>query len=230
MSSQTTVSQHPSSAVLLDHVTGTLSVAHHLVVATHLLSCPECQDDVTSWEKVGVALNAGIQAVEPPTGLLDRCLDTIAQEEARRANYGMERNRVNGRLLGGTAFPIVLESLNQRKLRCLAPGVRHSTLWRGHGSTLHLIRVKADVALPAHRHRGLELTCVLSGAYRARGNLYTVGDMSEEDGNDDRDTRPEEDHRVVAEPGGDCVCIMATTGRLRFSRWTARMLQIVMPF
>ena len=230
MSSSTAVSQHPSSAVLLDHVTGTLNFAHHLVVATHLLSCRSCQKDVIFWEKVGSALVTSIQMVEPPTDLLDRCLVTVAQGEARRAIYRMGQNEVNGRLLGGIVLPPVLEGLNQRRLRWLAPGIRHSTLWRGHGSTLHLIRVEAGVTLPAHRHRGLELTCVLSGAYKARGNLYTVGDVSEEDANEESDTRPEEDHRVVAEPGEGCVCIMATTGRLRFSGWTARMLQIVMPF
>ena len=37
-----------------------------------------------------------------------------------------------------------------------------------------------------HRHRGLELTCVLSGAYHdGDGMLYSAGDVSEEDGDDE---------------------------------------------
>ena len=99
------------------------------------------------------------------------------------------------------------------------------------GRTLHFIRVKPGVTLPGHRHRGLELTCVLSGAYHdGNGRLYTPGDVSEEDDDEEDNPRHDEDHLVVAEPSQDCVCVMATTGRLLFSGWMARLLQPVMPF
>ena len=85
--------------------------------------------------------------------------------------------------------------------------------------------------MPGHRHRGLELTCVLSGAYHdGSGKLYTAGDVSEEDDDEEDNPRHDEDHLVVAELSQDCVCVMATTGRLLFSGWMARLLQPVMPF
>ena len=217
---------HPSSAVLLDHVAGTLSFAHSCIVSVHVLRCSTCQGTVSFLEKTGSLLLAGVQPVEPPSGLLERCLSSLAQDQASRASTRAATTEA----VDDTILPSPLEDLKPSRLRWLAPGIRHSTLWRDDRSTLHFIRVKAGVMLPAHRHRGLELTCVLSGAYRDDGKLYGVGDVSEEDDVDEDHLRPERDHVVVAEPPEDCVCIMATTGRLRFSGWMARLLQPVMPF
>ncbi len=231
MRSSTAFSSHPSSAVLLDHVTGTLSFAHSCIVATHVLHCSPCQDTVLFLGRTGNLLLGGVQPVEPPSGLLERCLSSIAQDRGSRASHRSARNASEMRYaLGDTILPPPLDDLKPGRLRWLAPGIRHSTLWRDDRSTLHLIRVKAGIMLPAHRHRGLELTCVLSGAYQDNGRLYTVGDVAEEDDNGKDHSRRERDHLVVAEPPEDCVCIMATTGRLRFSGWMARLLQPVMPF
>ncbi len=186
VSSSTVFSSHPSSAVLLDHVTGALGFAHHCVVATHLLHCSTCQETVLFWESTGNLLFADMQPVEPPAGLLERCLVSIAQNERPLARRGRARNASDTRqAIGDIVWPPSLDGLRPSRLRWLAPGIRHSTLWRDDRSTLHLIRVKAGVMLPAHRHRGLELTCVLSGAFQDGSKLYTVGDVSEEDDDDE---------------------------------------------
>lgn len=221
MSGSAAFSKHPSSAVLLDHVAGTLGFAHHLVVATHLLSCPGCRDAVAFCEKIGSTLLGRIRPVEPPSGLLQRCLVDLDRAEMRRAR---------GRRIEDPILPPSLAGLEAGPLRWLAPGIRHSTIWRDRRSTLHLIRVQPGVTLPPHRHRGLELTCVLSGSYQASGARYGVGDLSEEDDDDEGSPRRGEDHLVMAEPTEDCVCLMATTGRLRFTGWIAHLLQPVMPF
>lgn len=231
MTSPIAFSKHPSNAVLLDNVTGTLSFAHHLVVETHLLSCVECQDSILFLEKVGQGLLDDLQPVQPPPGLLNRCLSSISREKAPRTGHIAAENGSDPRnMIGETVLPSSLQDLKPNKLRWLAPGIWHSTLWRDHSSTLHFIRVRGGVMLPAHRHHGLELTCVLSGAFQASGKLYNVGDVSEEDDNDEDDSGGEQDHLVVAELAEDCMCIMATTGRLRFRGWMARLLQPVMPF
>ena len=226
-----TAFNHPSSAVLLDHVTGALSFAHSSIVSVHVLHCPRCLDTVSFLEKTGSLLLACVQPVEPPSGLLERCFSSIAQDQEPRANARETRSEAETRCaVGDTILPSPLDGLTPSRLRWLAPGIRHSTLWRDGRGTLHFIRVKPGIMLPAHRHRGLELTCVLSGAYQDDGKLYSVGDVSEEDDGEDDHQRREQDHLVVAEPPEDCVCIMATTGRLRFSGWMARLLQPVMPF
>ena len=225
-------SNHPSSAVLLDHVNGSLGVAHDRVVATHVLACPTCQEEVSFCEDIGTFLLTGRKSVEAPAGLLERCLGSIASEEPPRRHRGAAGEPETPYRIGGTVLPLSLVGLDPGRLRWLAPGVRHSTLWQDHRSTLHFISVDPGVTLPAHRHRGLELTCVLSGAFHDNGTRYEMGDISEEDDDDDDDDnrRRDQDHLVVADRPEACVCIMATTGRLRFSGWMARLLQPVMPF
>ena len=231
VSSATAFGSHPSSAVLLDHVTGTLSFAHRCIVATHVLHCPACQDTVLFCERTGDLLLADVQPLRPPSGLFERCLVSIEEDEAGRARPGRRGDQPGTPyVVGDTVLPPSLDGLTSGRLRWLAPGIRHSTLWRDDRGTLHLIRVRAGVMLPAHRHRGLELTYVLSGAYHDDDRIYRVGDLSEEDDDDEGGSGRERDHLVMAEPPGDCVCIMATTGRHRFSGWMARLLQPVMPF
>ncbi|MBE7209542.1 MAG: hypothetical protein INR65_00845 [Gluconacetobacter diazotrophicus] len=231
MSGSTTINNHPSSAVLLDHAAGSLSFAHYCVVATHLLRCPDCRDAVSFWEKIGNARLAAAPPLQPPSGLLERCLASIDRYEASRdSSPRPEAGPVRPEALDGTILPPPLRSLKPGRLRWLAPGIRHRTLWHDDRGTLHLIRVRPGVSLSAHRHRGLELTCVLGGAYRADGRRFDVGDLSEEEDDDEDNLRGERDHVVVAEPSSDCICIMATTGRLRFSGWLARLFQPVMPF
>lgn len=232
MSGSSVITSHPSSAVLLDHVTGSLGFAHRCVLATHLRRCSTCQDTVLFLERVGSQLISAMEPVEPPPDLLDKCLTSVAQESSSRGKRKKSRHQLElAHELAGIASPPSLDDLKPGRLRWLAPGLWHRTLWHDEYSTLHFIRVKPGVSLPGHRHRGLELTCVLSGAYHdGNGKLYAAGDVSEEDDDDEDNPRHDEDHLVMAELSQDCVCVMATTGRLLFNGWMARLLQPVMPF
>ncbi len=232
MSGSSAITNHPSSAVLLDHVTGSLGFAHRCVLATHLRHCAACRETVLFLERVGNQLLSAVEPVEPPSALRDKCLASVARERSPRGRRRKARNRLEAfRQDAGVVPPPSLDDLKPGRLRWLAPGLWHATLWHDDRSTLHFIRVRPGVTLPAHRHRGLELTCVLSGAYHdGDGRLYSAGDVSEEDDDDEDGSRRDEDHLVVAEAAQDCVCVMATTGRLLFSGWMARLLQPVMPF
>lgn len=232
MSGSSAVTNHPSSAVLLDHVTGSLGFAHRCVLATHLRHCSACQDTVLFLEGVGGQMLSAVEPVEPPPDLVDRCLTSVARKKSSPRKRKKPKNQLDVfHEEAGMVPPPSLDDLKPGRLRWLAPGLWHRTLWHDAYSTLHLIRVKPGVALPGHRHRGLELTCVLSGAYHdGSGRLYSAGDVSEEDDGEEENPRHDEDHLVMAEPSQDCVCVMATTGRLLFTGWMARLLQPVMPF
>ena len=99
--------------------------------------------------------------------------------------------------------------LRDVRLRWLAPGVRHAVLLRGPTEgTLRLLRVRPGTALPRHAHRGTKLTLVLEGAFADETGRHGPYDLVEVEG--------EESHRPVAEEPADCVCLIATEGRLRF--------------
>ena len=228
----TTPSKHPSSAVLLDYASDTLGFAHRLVVDTHVLHCQACKETILFLESIGSELAGSLPIVAPPADLFDRCLASFDKVAATRSQGRTpEPRRERSCVVDRTELPSPLQDLRPTRLRWLTPGIRHSTLWRDEFSTLHFIRVNAGVTLPAHSHRGLELTCVLKGAFRDNDGHYAVGDVAEEDEDySEGSSRREQDHLVAAEPQGSCTCILATTGRLRFSNWMIRLVQFTLPF
>ena len=81
-----------------------------------------------------------------------------------------------------------------------------------------LLLAQPSRSLPRHGHSGLELTCVLSGAFADGSGTYRAGDLSE----------PVTDHDqpplvIGAEP---CLCVIASEGmRLRgLLGWAQRVI------
>lgn len=71
-----------------------------------------------------------------------------------------------------------------------------------------LLLVQPGRSLPPHGHDGMELTCVLSGAFDDAGRVFAAGDLDE----------PEVDHNypLVTVSKGPCLCVIASEGvRLR---------------
>jgi putative transcriptional regulator len=70
-----------------------------------------------------------------------------------------------------------------------------------------------------HAHTGLEMTCVLAGAFRREGERYGPGDFDFGDG----DIR----HEPRIEEGDDCVSLVALQGELR---WRGLLGRLIQPF
>jgi putative transcriptional regulator len=68
-----------------------------------------------------------------------------------------------------------------------------------------------------HSHTGLEMTCVLSGAFRHDGGYFGPGDFDLGD--------ESVDHRPIVDDGEDCVCLVAMHGELRLNGVLGRMMQ-----
>jgi len=115
--------------------------------------------------------------------------------------------------------PVTLEALAVGRWWWLGPGIRLMPLRRrdASGTRLDLLRVAPGVAMPGHGHTGPELTCILQGAYADETGEYAAYDIAEGDA--------ALDHTPVASPGADCICLVATTGRLRGHTRLARLVQ-----
>ncbi len=74
------------------------------------------------------------------------------------------------------------------------------------GARSYLLGVGPGIAVPLHTHKGMELVCVLKGAYRDRGRVYREGDFAE---NDD-----EVEHQPRVTRDGECVCLIAADNLL----------------
>lgn len=200
------IQHHPSKATLLAHAVGVLGPAYDLVVAAHLALCPDCRAKA----EAEMALGGELLDALPPTplapGALERAmkeLDALASEEPDSAKAAEPRSA------GAGDLPVALRDLlHAARPRWLAPGIRQAILLHRTDGTLRLLRVGPGRALPRHGHHGAELTLVMEGAFADERDRYEPGDLAEAD--------QDVNHRPVAEGAADCVCLVATLGRLRF--------------
>jgi putative transcriptional regulator len=164
-----------------------------------------CREALLLTEEVGGALIAELS----PAPLADDALDhVLARLDAPAA----------------PAFPVeaprtTLAALATGRWWWIAPGIRLMPL-AGRDETdtrLDLIRVAPGMKMPQHDHSGPEIACILQGAYGDETGEYRVGDVAEGE--------PGLDHAPQALAGEDCICLIATTGRLRAHTLVARTMQ-----
>ncbi len=199
------IRRHPSEATLVAHAAGTLWAAARPVVQGHLDLCEHCRVAFGLAEAVGGALLDEL----PPAPLSPDALRRVTERLGGRAGASAQPAASPAPAAAAEEANMSPADLRDVRLRWLAPGVRHAVLLRGPAEgTLRLLRVRPGTALPRHAHRGTELTLVLEGAFADETGRHGPGDLVEVEG--------EESHRPVAEGTADCVCLVATEGRLRF--------------
>ena len=78
------------------------------------------------------------------------------------------------------------------------------------------MRIKSGTAMPSHTHEGTELTLVLAGGFSDERGHFLRGDLAEVDAS--------VDHRPIADPGDDCICLAVTDAPLRLTGPFGRLL------
>jgi putative transcriptional regulator len=196
---------HPPSEFLVAYAAGSLPEPQALLIATHLSLCPDCRKDVAQLDEVGGALLADLPPTEVEPDALGRLMARLDEPvpppppmpadpvlpAPLRAYVGRSIDGVEWRWLGAGVEDFVLPMP--------APG----------DFVCRLVRVGAGRTIPLHTHDGDELTLVLSGGFSDENGRYARGDISVGD--------PTIEHRPVADPGGACICLIVTEGKVRFS-------------
>ena len=86
-------------------------------------------------------------------------------------------------------------------------------------ATARLLYIPAGQAMPEHSHRGTEMTLVLQGGYSSVDGHYVRGDLEVAD--------QQTNHTPIADDDGeDCICLVATDGRLLFNCLLPRLAQV----
>lgn len=85
-----------------------------------------------------------------------------------------------------------------------------------------MLRAGPGIALPHHKHTGVEWTTILAGAYEHEYGRYAAGDFDEADS--------EHDHTPRVDPVEGCTCIVAMTGSVQLQGWLGRLLQPLVRF
>ncbi len=179
-----TIRHHPSEETLAAHASGNLPLALGMAVDAHLDLCALCRQEMFVWRCVGGALLDNTSPATLSEGALQQALARI------ETNHAPAKAELRPRA-------------KQARERWLAPGIRMQSLWRGEdGSRAYRLRVGAGGLLPHHAHDGVEMTCVLSGAFWDGDVRYAAGDFLE--ASDAHVHQP----RVDGEQ--ECVCVIGS--------------------
>jgi putative transcriptional regulator len=207
-----TITHHLDDATLMSFAAGSLPAALSAVAAAHVAMCPRCRREVAGLERVGGALlaelsPATLDRAEPPASVATSLLDV-----ARQGNGG-----VGGRDMPKPLVRLIGSDLNGVRWRRLGLGVWvHRLPLAGKGG-LGLLKVAPGRIVPEHGHGGAELTLVLRGSFHDATGRYHPGDVA------DLDETVE--HTPIADPGPDCICLVASERPARFRGLIARLLQ-----
>jgi putative transcriptional regulator len=206
-----TIRHHLDEATLMSFAAGSLPAALAAAAAAHVAMCARCRREVAMLESVGEALVAELapqalaRAEAPdPVGVV---------ETGRRRKSVMADGELPwpiSQLVGGGGLDVV-------KWRWLGPGVWHHPLPIAGAGKLRLVKAAPRRAIPEHGHGGAELTLVLRGALRDVTGRYARGDVA------DLDETIE--HKPVAEPGAECICLVASERPEEFRGRILRHLQ-----
>jgi putative transcriptional regulator len=207
---------HPPEEILTDHAMGRLKRGQGLVVEAHLAHCPACRAEVERMEAVGGALLEDLAPAELEPDALSRMLARIDAPDPPTPPAAKAPPPAG---LEGIGLEDILADLPIGRRRWLAPGVwmRPLLAERGGESNTYLLRGGAGMQLLHHGHTGVELTCILKGAYADDTGRYGAGDFQFADQG--------LEHQPVAEPDGECICLISAEGPAQMDGLIGRLMQ-----
>lgn len=207
----TTIRHTVPDDLLMGYAAGALPQPFDLVVATHVSLNDDARVRLAGFEAVGGAMLEEMDEAALEGDSLEQTLARIAgtnREVLPAVRRGIFPEPLQ-RIVGGDEEAVTWKGLGM--------GVKQAVLCADGEATARLIYIPAGQAMPQHSHRGMELTLVLKGAFRDDDGVFARGDIEVAD--------QKVDHTPVAEPGEDCICLIATDGRLRFNGLLPRIAQ-----
>jgi putative transcriptional regulator len=211
-----TIRHHPSDLLLTAFAAGTLDQGQHIAVATHMVACPLCRGFVNSMERVGGAVLANL----PPAAMSAGAFANIEARLAERAQVAPTGATPEPSATADIpGLPKFMRRYAAGRWTWIAPRVHlHPIVLPGASSTrVFLLKSGAGTKLLQHSHTGLEMTCVLAGAFTHEGGRYGPGDFDLGD--------ETVDHQPVVDPGEECICLIAMQGGLRLNGLVGRLMQ-----
>jgi putative transcriptional regulator len=185
------IRHHPDEATLLQYATGAMPEVLKIVTATHLTFCTVCRDALADLEMLGGILLEEIDplpmcgVVRPPASFIDLGPPPIVNPD-----LPAPLNRIPLR----TRWWPVSAGFWWRMMHVPRPG------WGG------LLWGRPGSKLPRHRHRGLELACVLAGSFIDSSGEYSVGDISDPEASEHAEVA------IMVTGSEPCLCVLASEG------------------
>ena len=203
--------RNPSEDRLLAYAAGSLSPPEAVVVAAHLALRPAND----AWVRRLQAVGGEFLDEATPSSLSD---DALARAMARIETDAGEAT-VSPPLNDMAELPEPLRRYALGPWRWVGPGIRMRDVHAPRDGDCRVILLKIDPGrdTPKHTHGGVELTCVLSGAYATETEQFGVGDLEE------ADSEVLHQPRVVSDI--PCLCVVALDGQIQLDGWLGRLMQ-----
>lgn len=211
-----TTTHHATDETLMRFAAGTLAKAPAIVINAHLASCPACRSRVGEYEALCGALLEEVEPTQMSATALNDVLAMLDDEDGANAVVPPPLEPME---IGGVSLPEALRGCDIGRWRWIGPGMKMSRIGvpQDPDANLILIKVGPGRALPDHGHVGTEFTYIVSGSYSDRFGTFRAGDLAEMD--------EDVEHQPVVDQDGDCICLAAMEGRMRFNNVIGRMLQ-----
>lgn len=211
-----TIVHHLDEATLVRYAAGDLEEGFLVLVAAHIAMCDTCRKRAHLAEGFGGGLLEAEAGAALSPGSFDRLMQRIETPGVA------DRIEIERPADGDVPLPLrayVGDRIDGVSWRSIAPGVRKRGLKLASdaGSSLFLLNIGEGMAMPEHGHGGAEMTLILSGAYRDDFGRFGPGDVA------DLDEHVE--HQPTVEPGGPCICLVATEAPTRFKSLIGRLFQ-----
>src|SRR6187200_3006297 len=152
------IHHHPPEELLVAFAAGLLDLGQHVAIATHLVGCPRCRDDVRTMEHVGGALLTGLS----PTAMSDGALAAIeARLDGPVPAIALPPRRAAG-LADVPGLPNFVREYSAGPWRWIAPKVhlRPIELPAASSTRVFLLKSRPGTKMIEHTHTGFEMSCV----------------------------------------------------------------------
>ena len=207
------IRHHVPDDMLMGYAAGVLPQAFDLVVATHVSLNDDARVRLAGFEELGGAVLSDLKEVDLAPDSLEQTLAKISRmaptERGTRSN-GVFPAPLR-KMIGGDVAAV--------KWKSIARGTKQAVLCSDGEATARLLYIPAGQAMPEHSHRGTEMTLVLQGGYSSVDGHYVRGDLEVAD--------QQTNHTPIADDDGeDCICLVATDGRLLFNGILPRLAQV----
>lgn len=198
---------HPPDHLLLEHTSGGLEPAAHLVVACHLGLCGACRRRVQQLEQLGGVVMDSLPEAPMPEGALDDLMSRLDPASGTEAAAITSRAQTEDT---ANVLPLALRRAlpsGGLALRRWLPGIRGMTLDLGaHAATARLVEFGPGVTVPRHDHEETELVLVLDGRIEDDRDEYRRGDLSV--------SEPGHVHAQRVDPVSACLALIVNQGPL----------------
>jgi len=221
---------HPTQALLKQYVQGDLPASVAVIVASHVEMCSDCQssvalmseqvaseafeletdsNDFVPSEEIMSADMLSDQQDDQDLDMLAEIMDLPVDEQVVMAKCPAELDIAGEQI----TLPTAINSIAMAEWKGIGKISRARLNLDDDERRMSLLHIDKGGAVPAHTHKGFEITLLLQGSFSDEMGEYQRGDFIWLDG--------EHTHNPISEQG--CVCLTVSSDALHFTQGVSQL-------